>query len=212
MASAPRATMGLVVGLAWAATLGCASSRNEQVDFSETRRAYLPTDYGTVYGRWTRHDFTMHDADKALEVWATFKSWDFREAYVEHYASVYALSDADRETLRKGQLDSLHKYYEFHVTSQSAEFEWNDLEKATSAWRVTLVDALGHELTPEPIKIQKLPDAYEREFFPSKTPFSKTYSIRFIAKSPNDFAGAQSGTLTLRFMSPVGRIELVWKS
>jgi hypothetical protein len=211
MASAPRATVVLVVGLTWGAMLGCVSTRSEQVDFSETRRAYLPTDYGQVYGRWTRHDYAMHDADKALEVWATFKSWDFREAYIEHYASVYALSDVDRETLRKGQLDSLHKFYEFHVTSQSSEFEWNDLEKTTTAWRVTLVDALGHELTPEPIKIQKLPDAYEREFFPSKTPFSKTYSIRFVAKS-GDFAGAQTGGLTLRFMSPVGRIELVWKS
>jgi hypothetical protein len=206
------AAVALAVALPLTGLLSCATNQNVRVDFSETRRAYLPTDYGTVYGRWTRHDYAMHDADKALEVWATLKSWDFREAYVEHYASLYALSDADRETLRKGQLDSLHKYYEFHVTTQSAEFDWNDLEKDKTAWRVTLVDALGHELSPEPIKIQRLPDAYEREFFPSKTPFTKTYSIRFLTKATGDFAGAQTGELTLRFLSPVGRLDLVWKS
>jgi hypothetical protein len=191
---------------------GCASNRNLTVDFSETRRAYLPTDYDNVYGRWTRHDYVLKDADKAIEVWATLKSWDFREAYIERYASVYGLSDADRETLRKGQLDSLHRYYEFHVTSQSSEFKWNDFEKSSTAWVITLVDALGHELHAEPIKLQKLPDAYEREFFPSRTPFTKTYSVRFPAKIDGQFAGAQSGALTLRFMSPVGHIDLVWKS
>jgi hypothetical protein len=201
-----------VTALCLVLAAGCASNRSLTVDFSETRRAYLPTDYDTVYQRWTRHDYVLHDADKAIEIWATLKSWDFREAYVERYASVYGLTDADRETLRKGQLDSLHRYYEFHVTSQSSEFKWNDFEKSNTAWRITLVDALGHELSAEPVKVQKLPDAYEREFFPSTTPFTKTYIIRFPAAAGGDFAGVQSGALTLRFMSPVGHVDLVWKS
>jgi hypothetical protein len=201
------AVTGLAMGVG-----GCASRQDVKVDFAETRRAYLPADYDNVYTRWTRHDYVMNDADKALEVWATYKSWDFREAYVEHYASVYSLTDADRETLRKGQLDSLHKYYEFHVAAQSTDLKWNDLEKSNTAWRVALVDALGHELAAEPVKLQKLPDAYERAFFPSKTAFTKTYSIRFVVPPDSDFAGAKSGMLTLRFSSPVGRLELVWKS
>ena len=71
------------------------------------------------------------------------------------------------------------------------------------------MDALGHELPSERVRIEKLPDAYEREFFPSKTPFTKTYSVRFIMPAPGgDFVGAKSGSLTLRFASPIGRIEL----
>ncbi len=200
--------------LALTLLLGCGyvAHQNAVVDFSETRHSYFPSDYERVYGRWTRHDYVLREADKALEVWATFKSWDFREAYVEKYASLYALPDADRETLRKGQLDSLHRFYEFHVTTQSSEFKWNDLEKANTAWQVTLIDSLGHELAPEPIKILKLPDAYESRFFPFRTAFTKTYSIRFPIKADGDFVGAKTGALTLRFMSPVGRINLVWKS
>jgi hypothetical protein len=198
--------------LAALAGLGCASRQAVTVDFSEARRAYLPADYEAVYNRWTRHDYVLLDADKALEVWATLKSWDFREAYVVRYAADYALTDADRDTLRKGQLDSLHKYYEFHVTAQSTDLKWNDLEKSNTAWRIALIDATGHELSAEPVKLQRLPDAYERSFFPSKTAFTKTYSVRFIAPADSEFKGVKSGALTLRFTSPIGRIELVWKT
>ncbi|HEX3903637.1 MAG TPA: hypothetical protein VH853_12360 [Polyangia bacterium] len=206
-------------GLAWltlvaAAWGGCAVQKQVAVDFSETPRDYLAGDYQSVYQRWTRHDYASLDrVDKSLEVWATFKSWDFREAFIENYAAIYSLSDAKRAELRQGQRDLYHVAYEFHVTAQSANWDWNDLEKANTPWVVTLVDALGHELPSERVQIQKLPDAFEREFFPAKTPFSKTYKVRFIMPAPGgDFAGVRSGSLTLRFASPIGRIDLVWKS
>ena len=194
--------------------VACQSDKAARVDFSETSRNYVATDYGDVYERWTRHDFVMKDVEKAMEVWATFKSWDFREAYIERYASTYSLSEADRAKLRAGQLTALHDAYEFNVTAQSANYKWNDLEKANSPWRVTLLDALGHELPLETvtIKVQKLPDAYEREFFPAKTPFSKTYNVRFVPPPDTDFVGLKSGSIILRIASPLGRIELTWRS
>ncbi len=150
----------------------------------------MPRDYDGVYQRWTRHDYAQHQVvDKSLEVWATYKSWDFREAYIAHYAAIYSLSDADRNKLRPAQHDAFRAAYEFHVTAQSAKYEWNDLEKASSPWRVTLIDALGHELPADRVRVEKLPDAYEREFFPAKTPFTKTYTIRFPAPSGSEFAG-----------------------
>jgi|tagenome__1003787_1003787.scaffolds.fasta_scaffold20842675_2 hypothetical protein len=192
---------------------GCAMQKQVRVDFSETSRDYLPNDYRKVYERWTRHDFAEHDVDKALDVWATFKSWDFREAYIEKYASIYSLSDAKRNELRQAQREANRQAFEFHVTAQSANWDWNDLEKKSSPWRVTLLDALGHELPSERVRIEKLPDAYEREFFPAKTPFSKTYSVRFVIPGPGvDFSGVKAGSLTLRFASPIGRVDLVWKS
>jgi hypothetical protein len=194
--------------------LGCGMSKPMVVDFSETPREYTPRDYDNVYRRWTRHERVLTDyVDVGLEVWATFKSWDFREAYIERYAAIYSLSDADRTTLRQAQLETFRKGYEFHVTAQSTSFAWNDLEKSNSPWRVTLVDALGHELAPEYIRVEKLPDAYERAFFPTKNPFTKTYSIRFSvpAAGTSDFAGLKSGSIMLRFASPLGRVEPVWR-
>ena len=194
--------------------VACQSDKAARVDFSETSRSYVGGDYHEVYERWTRYDFVMHDVEKALEVWATFKSWDFREAYVERYAATYSLSEGERGKLRAGQMSALHDAYEFNLTAQSANYKWNDLEKASSPWRVTLLDALGHELPLETltIKVQKLPDAYEREFFPAKTPFSKTYNLRFVPPANTDFVGIKSGSITLRIASPLGRIELTWRS
>ena len=200
----------------WALALvlvgGCAVQKQVRVDFSESQREYLPRDYAGVYQRWTRHDYAEHQVDKSLEVWGTFKSWEFREAYIALYASIYSLSDTDRNKLRQSQHEAYQQAYEFHVTAQSARWEWNDLEKPSSPWRVTLLDALGHELSAEKVRVEKLPDAYERQFFPSKTPFTKTYSIRFLAPPDAEFAGVKSGELILRFESPIGRVELHWQS
>lgn len=194
-------------------TLACGQQKYATVDFSEIPRSYVGKDYETVYGRWTRHEQAFKDEDVALEVWATYKSWDFREAFVERYAEVYSLSEVDQKTLRDSQREIIKKgAYEFHVTAQSTFYKWNDLEKTSSPWRETLIDALGHELAPESVKVEKLPGAYEDVFFPARTPFTKTYAIRFVVPSDGTFTGAKSGALTLRIASPVGRVELHWHS
>jgi hypothetical protein len=206
--------------LALALGTACSAPKPILVDFSETPRDYRAQDYKKVYDRWTRHDWALHEVDAALEVWATYKSWDFREAYIERYASVYSMSEADRRVLRQAQLESFHTGFEFHMTTQSANYKWNDLDKKDSAWRVTLLDGLGRELVPEYLRINKLPDAYEREFFPNKTPFTKTFTLRFAVPAVDpatgspavDFKGAQTGSITLRIASPLGRVELVWRS
>jgi hypothetical protein len=214
-AAAARAVAlaGLVLG-AVSALSGCATEKGLRVDFSDKPRDYVGKDYERVYQRWTRHQQAFQDVDVALEVWATFKSWDFREAYIERYAEIYSLSDADEQALREAQRKLLSEVYEFHVTAQASNYKWNDLEKtSSSAWRVALVDALGHELAPDSVKIEKLPDAVETIFYPQRTPFTKSYAIRFVV--PGDaspFTGTRSGAITLRIASPVGRIELEWRS
>jgi hypothetical protein len=201
-----------VLLVAAAAAVGCRSERYARVDFSDTPRDYLAKDYQGVYTRWTRHEYALHDADKALEVWATFKSWDFREAFIERYSSIYSLLDADRAKLREAQRLAFEEAFEFHVTAQSSIYRWLDLEKTSSPWQIRLIDALGNELQPERVKIEKYPDAYEREFFPSQTPFSKTYSIRFAVPKGSDFVGLKSGAIILRFASPIGRLEVSWRA
>ena len=204
--------LAVLAGAAWSGA--CLREKQIRVDFSETPREYVAKDYENVYQRWTRHQIALHEVDIALEVWATFKSWDFREAYVERYSSIYSLSDTDRSALRQSQLEALRNGYEFAVKALSTKYQWNDLEKTSSAWRVSLIDALGHELPAEQIKIEKLPDAYESTFFPIADPavgaFVKSYRIRFAMPAAGEFVGVKSGALTLRIVSPLGRVDLVW--
>jgi len=85
-----RAHARLVVALAlvspaFAVLAGCSAPKPIIVDFSESQREYQSRDYPEVYRRWTRHQVVRYEiADDALEAWATLKSPDFREAYVEH--------------------------------------------------------------------------------------------------------------------------------
>jgi len=210
-----RVVAALSLSAMVAATVACTAPKPVSVDFSETPRDYRSKDYPEVYQRWTRHGLARVDVDSALEVWATLKGWDFREAYIEHYATVYSLSDAEKAALRAAQLETFRTAYELHVTAQSSNYKWNDLEKRNSPWRVALIDGLGHELAPEPVKLEKLPEPYEIEFFPAKGPFTRTYSVRFLRimsdGKPVDFAGASTGSVALRIASPVGRIDLTWQ-
>lgn len=207
----------LALGLALASVVpaaGCASSKPPAVDFAAAPEDYRAEDYPVVYERWTRHDKVTANLESAIEVWATYKSRDYREAFVARYAEAYAMGDADRERLLQAQREAAAGEYEFMVTAQSANYRWNDLERKNSPWRVTLVDGAGREISPEELRVEKLPDLFEREFFPVKTPFTRTYVVRFLRSAGKDegFAGERSGRIVLRFAGPLGRTDLIWSA
>jgi hypothetical protein len=194
--------------------VACGTAKPPVVDFSLAPEDYRSEDYPIVYERWTRHEKVTANLESALEVWATYKSRDYREAFVAHYGEAYSMGDAERERLRQSQHEAAATTYEFMVTAQSANYKWNDLEKKNSPWRVALVDGAGREITPDEFRVEKLPDLFEREFYPVKTPFTKTYVARFLRSAGKDegFAGERSGRIVLRFAGPLGRADLIWSA
>jgi hypothetical protein len=206
------AAVALAAILGTATSSGCWRAPPVIVDFSPPAHQYKSSDYQKVYELWTRHGKVVHEVDAALEVWATYKSQEFREAFVAHYAAAYNMTDEAREGIRRAEAEAGAAAYEFVVTAQSSNYKWNDLEKKSSPWRVLLLDGTGHELTADQITVQRFPDLFEREFYPAKTPFSKTYLIRFLrgAAREDGFTGERSGELILRFAGPFGRGDLRW--
>jgi hypothetical protein len=204
----------VILSLSLLGLMGCGTSKPPVVDFSLAPEDYRSEDYPVVYERWTRHEKVTSNLESALEVWATYKSRDYREAFVAHYAQAYSLGDTERERLRQSQHEAAANGYEFVVTAQSANYKWNDLEKKNSPWRVTLLDGAGREVSAEEFRVEKLPDLFEREFYPVKTPFTKTYVARFLRSAGKDegFGGERSGRIVLRFAGPLGRADLVWSA
>jgi hypothetical protein len=192
----------------------CATSRPPVVDFSEATKNYRNDDYPASFEAWTRHAKLVQDIGTAMEIWATFKSWDFRQAYAAKYAKVYDLADNERDQLAKSQQETARAVYEIHLVAQSTADRWNDLDRRTSPWRITLLDGTGAELAPISIKVEKLPELYEYEFFPTRTLFSKTYTIRFVRPegAGETFLGPQSGRMILRVASPIGKVEVAWEA
>lgn len=197
---------------ALALVTGCGPPKPPLVDFSETPRGLVGHDYPRVYRHWTRHEKVLHGLDPAIEVWATLKSWEFREAFLSRYAEIYRVPEPRRVELRSFELGQAREGFEFLVTAQSAKFQWNDFERPNSAWKITLVDGTGRELDPDKIEIPRLPDAYLESFYPDRTPFSRTYLVRFARPGGREFLGPRTGRLMLRIASPIGTAELIWQS
>ena len=187
-------------------------SRPPTVDFSEATKTYRNDDYQGVFEAWTRHAKMLEDIGTVMEIWATFKSWDFRQAYVAKYAKVYDLADSERSALAKSQMETAHAVFEIHLVAQSTNDRWNDFDRRTSPWRITLLDGTGAELAPTSIKVEKLPEIYEYEFFPTRTLFSRTYTLRFVRPEGKEesFTGPESGLMILRVASPMGKVEVAW--
>jgi hypothetical protein len=198
-----------------ALAIGCATSRPPTVDFSEANKTYRSEDYKAVFEAWTRHaKMVKNDIGTVMEIWATLKSWDFRQAYLAKYAKVYDLADGERDQLAKSQKETARAIYEIHFVAQSTNDRWNDFDRKTSPWRITLLDGTGAELAPASIKVEKLPEVYEGEFFPTRTLFSRTYTLKFVSPegSGESFTGSASGRMILRIASPIGKVEVVWEA
>jgi hypothetical protein len=194
---------------------GCASSTPRYVDFSEANHNYRSEDYEKVFTNWSRHaKAVVVSQGTVIETWGVYKSWDFRQAYIERYAKIYSLSDTEKAALYRTQREAERQTYEFHVAVQMTNYKWNDLDKDTSPWRISLVDGTGAEIAPRRVELLKLPELYETQFFPNKTEFSQTYLIRFSRAEADaaGFGGATSGRIALKIVSPLAKNEIVWES
>jgi hypothetical protein len=203
------------LALVGALVSGCGASTPQFVDFSDAKRNFRPDDYERVLGAWTRHEKTVIVYQgTVIEMWAAYKSWELRQAYIERYAKVYSLSEAERTALYNSQRDAARQTYEFHVAVQMTNYKWNDLDKDTSAWRVSLIDGTGAEIAPRRIELLRLPELYESQFFPNRTEFSMTYLIRFNRADAETagFMGPSTGRITLRIASPLAKAEGVWEA
>jgi hypothetical protein len=201
------------VGLGSAWGLACGSRQPKPVDFAEVTRVYQAKDYDDVHARWTRHGKLIRDIGTVLELWATYKSWDFRQAYIEAYGELYGVPESERRLLRQAQLEAARASYEFHVIAQSTEHEWNNLHEEDTVWKISLADAANREVAPTSVKLEKLPQLYEMRFFPNRTYFSRSYTIKFprTVEGERRFSGTQSGLLLLRVAGPLGRVETSWQ-
>lgn len=211
---ARRGRLRLAAMLGAVMAVGCFPRAPVVVDFGPPARHFQSGEYREVYDRWTRHGEVLYDTATVLEAWATFRSREFREAFVDRYAAAYQLGAAETARLRQTQESAAATGYDFIVTTQSNEYRWNDLDKSNSPWRATLIDGAGHSVSSDEIREERFPDLFQEAFYPAKTPFSKTFSIHFNqAPEHNDaFPGVATGSITLRLAGPLGHLDLVWQA
>jgi hypothetical protein len=200
-------TVGLL--LLW----GSACARREPVRLGPPVGAYTHKDYDRVLGRWTRRALILRQLDQALEVHATLLSPDFRLAYAARFIHAYRLPPHEAERYRAQVLHEAVTRNEFFVSASSNRFNWNDLEKKQSLWRVALLTDRGVEVSPTKIKAHKdPPDPRAHAFFPHADIFSKTYRIEFPVSTADGAPVLEPGIrwFALRISGPLGSGQVRW--
>jgi len=207
-----------------AAAAGPGGCGEVQVDFSETQaHTFEPSDYERVLERWTREEevYVLDGLDNALTVTATFRSWEYRQAYIDRYSYDFRLTDAERQALERTQRAELEQAHVFLVATTATRDAWADLSAADTPWKIRLVNDHGDVVEP-------LPDAHdppgiervrsvtpaEQAYYPYINVFRKVFVIRFPRRLPDgtDVLGPGVRSFTLEFAGALGRAELRWSS
>jgi hypothetical protein len=191
---------------------GCAGAEKERVSLNEPTQPVTRKDYGKLLKRWTRHGHVITDFDDALDVNATLRSPEFRGAYATKYIEDYKVVPESRERVRGEIMSEGADSFEFHVETQTHDYDINELTSAKTVWRVTLINDQGHEIAPREIIADRVKREVDMEFYPYATIFSRGWRLRFprALADGTPFVASDAKSLTLRFAGPVGVVDLVW--
>ena len=190
---------------------GCAGTPT-RVSLGEPAAAPKADDYVGELKKWTRHAQIRSDFDEALDVNATLRSPEFREAYAAKYIEIYRIPAESQARVRGELIADGADTYELHVETSTHDYNLNDLTSAKSVWRVSLLDDEQHEVTPLSVTSIKSRRQLDLTFYPYADIFSRGWTIRFprARADGTPLVGADTKSLTLRFAGPQGSADLVW--
>ncbi|MCK6551294.1 hypothetical protein L6R52_35995 [Myxococcota bacterium] len=201
-----RSTTGAVAVLA---LLGACATEQYPLTLQPTRDVRAD-DYERVLERWTRKDEVYDGLDSKLFVWVTFHSPEFRRAFLLRHVDVYGpgSEEASRLLLTSPEAE---EHLEFFFSASTGSPTWNDFDKESSIWRVTL-EGEDHERVDGKVERVKA-TANLRVIYPYITDFSRTYAVRFPRTTPSGrpVISASSKVFTLRMSSALGTAKLEWR-
>ncbi len=171
----------------------------------------IPGNYDHITATWTRRTTLRGQLQEALELFATFKSPDWRAAHAAREADFRGLTgDARTQMFAQAQADVAGPY-ELELLVTTWDRRENDLDRGKkSVWRVVLVDEAGHEIEPLEIIKDRRPVPTLRAEFPAYGDFATAYIARFPRTPP--LFGPNVHAVRLRMSSERGGVELAWTS
>ncbi|HTE51147.1 MAG TPA: hypothetical protein VK698_09785 [Kofleriaceae bacterium] len=174
-------------------------------------------EYHEVTRRWTRRANERSGSDdergrifeQTVEVFATFKSPEWRAAYVKYRAAQNRLPPSEVAALTRREKAEDADHYEVMLLVATYDRRVNELQKgARSIWRLALVDESGAEIVASEIRRDRRPRSEIAAEFPNLGDFHEPYVARFPRKVNLLRAGVHRFSLKLT-SSQVG-VEMVW--
>ncbi|MBI5874704.1 MAG: hypothetical protein HZB81_02475 [Deltaproteobacteria bacterium] len=170
--------------------------------------------YFDILPQMTKGKKVIDNLDSKLFIYATYKNWPLKEAYVEEYARRYQMDNYQKDRLNVSEKESDERFNEFFVAVYTPDERWNDFDQPLSIWKIYMEDEKGNRAYPLEIKKVDVNSPLIREFYPHLDLWSSGYIVKFpkymtIGEEP--FPGKDANYFKLIVTGVVGRAELEWK-
>ena len=196
----------LAIAIIFFLAIGC--TREVSVKrFVGWEEPYEDGNYPQAIEKFTREARIYRGLELELLANATYKSSDFRRAYLQEYSRVYKLDEAQVQAVRQKETEAAQKVDEFMIATYVPDKQWDDFDRKNPSWKIYLVQRDGSRIQPVSIQKNKV-DASMRHFFPYINPWKSMYTVQF----PKLSAGKESPSMRLIVTGVRGNIEMEWPS
>lgn len=194
---------------------GCAAKHIPESSKQGKSEVKQPSsDYFSVLSQWTKGKKVYENLETKLYVYATYKSWQWRNAYIDEYAKRYMLDALQKENILAREKEINERFNEFFLSIYTPEIKWNDFDKKDSIWSIYLEDDKGERVSL--LEITKVDESNPlvREFFPHMDLWSFGYIVKFPKYLPTGkepFPSPSSKSMKLTITGAVGKTQLEWR-
>lgn len=151
--------------------------------------------------KWTRSDSAHTGLELTCTATALYQSREWRAAYIERYAEVYALSGAEKAAMAADQAKAAETSEGFILAIGCSDPQRSHIRQDRQSWQTALLR--GESKTyPEDFLRLDWPESKFEALLPGYTPWRSIYQLRFPASSPGPF--------TLSVSGPDGAMRLTW--
>jgi len=136
--------------------------------------------YDDVFEANTIVDRSHSEFQPVISAHSTYWNASMREAYIREMAGRFRLDAEAEKNLATTELQENEAYFVFIISAATREFEWNELERQKSLWRIAL-ESEDSKIQESPERIEVISERDERAqyFYKNMTPFTRTYRVRF---------------------------------
>jgi len=161
----------------------------------------LDDPYQEVAREWSRSGKLYSGIETDAIVHATFKSRQWRQAYIEKRAEVYGLTEKEQAGLYSIAVDSMDRETEVFLSIFSPKPEQARIRFSDPLWSI-FIQTEDEKIYPLEIRAVRKPLAKLQTFYPYAGQWSHNYILRFPEPTRDSLVMIMTG--------PLGRLEFDW--
>lgn len=166
-------------------------------------------DYDDARDEWTRSQETYESFESRLFIDATLKTGPFIERYVDAYARIFDLTEAQRAALADSEYQEARTGWTVVAAVFTHDPDWDDLDPDAGIWSIYLENAAGERLQVG--EVDELDDDNPTwvRLFPYVGYHDTLYELRFPRPEGTSFAGP-GDRIALVITGAPARVRLEW--